>query len=232
MELCPEKIKIKKDTLANLVKSAQKSQNIAFRVFTLRFAARFFNSIGDTKTVHELLTLAFKICPRELPDFKKLRDDMKRYCIQTQIKPIAYSIPVQHFDIANSIPDDAFRYIKQLNLSVWILFKNGAVLCCHHNDTNINSELISAFFTALQNFSEEYGDGPLQAIMLKEFQYMFFSKHPHLITLICRAPSQFDYDELHPFLAQIYEEFWGRFEPILNESFEGYVGPFQNFFSS
>jgi hypothetical protein len=228
----PEKILLKKQSLVKLIASAQKSNNAAFRVFTLRFAARFFHSLGDAETVHDLLTAADKICPRELPDYKKLQDDMAKYGIKSRLKKVRPpSIPVQHFDIANSISEDLFQYIKRLNLSIWILFKNGAVLCCHHNDTAINSELISAFFTALQNFSEEYGDGPLQAIMLRNFRYNFVLKEPRPITLICRTPIHFDQEELQPFLTEIYNEFWRRFEPILNESFAGNVGPFRHFFT-
>lgn len=226
----PARIMSKKQTLTNLIKSAQKSKNVAFRVFTLRFAARFFSSLGDTHTVHELLTLAYNICPREIPDFKKLQADMKRFCIQTKIKPVKRSIPVQHFDLANSISDSAFRFIKQANLSVWILFKSGAVLCCHHNDEVVNTDLISAFFIALQNFSTEYGDGPLQSLILKQFRYEFIESADKPISIICRCPAHFDQEEIRPILIKIYDEFWRRFEPLFQEGFTGNVGFFRGFF--
>lgn len=175
--LCPERLVAKKDTLSKLIESAQKSQNVAFRVFTLRFAARFFNTLGDHATVRDLLLSAQKICPRELPDYKKLQGDIQKFGVGTvpQIRPAP--IPAQQIDMANTLSSAIYQKIREYGLSLWVLFRNGAVLCCYNADPAVNLELISAFFVALQNFSMEYVDGSIKRLEMAHIHYQFI-EHP------------------------------------------------------
>ncbi len=122
--------------------------------------------------------------------------------------------------------------MKYLPLTVveefWVFNKEGAMIFSYTPKTGTNSQLISGFLVAMDNFSSELKVERIKSIKIGVNNYSYYKEPKSTIFIVGRSDVKFPLDVVEKFVHAIHTKFWELYKPII-ETFDGDKSKFEPF---
>lgn len=118
----------------------------------------------------------------------------------------------------------AIRIVRE----VWIFQDTGIQLFSHAPETELDSDLLGGFITAMQNFTLELTSKQLNSMIIGMEVYMFYRESDKPYFIMGRANQKAQFVNIENVLKIFYQRFWKEYKSVLT-NFNGNIVPFRSF---
>ena len=215
-----------------------------YKIIDLYSVARFHQQLGDalvnTEKVDEGLEQFLKALEIfkgfKIPVFDQLQLLNRIIEIYTQKKE--YEIVSSYSEDLKTVSDQLhnasiqppkiFRPMGDVK-EIWVFcISKGIEFFSYAPFSEVDHDLLGGFLTAMQSFSLELSQNPLNSMMIGEDRYSFFQEEGYDFFILGRSAAKSSEEIVNKILSIIYARFWKEFAESI-KSFECNITPFRRF---